>query len=178
MHSNSQIAVHIINQIKIINHWVLSRIVAHLKMILTQKIPKTLGITLSWVIRFIRNRPHHSIMLICRAPIRSNWAISRHLKLHLSMASTNNTTQSSATCTWAKVSAHQGHLTSKAAPPTNLILTTVRKCWLLEGLLRKMVFNTVWAAAMVWTLLDRTPRKMEQARQWDRTSVCIATVRR
>jgi len=47
MHSNSQIAVHIINQIKIINHWVLSRIVAHLKMILTQKIPKTLGITLS-----------------------------------------------------------------------------------------------------------------------------------
>ena len=47
MPSNFRIEEHIINQIKIINHKVLFRMVARLKTILIQKIPKTMAITLS-----------------------------------------------------------------------------------------------------------------------------------
>ena len=47
MPSNFQIVANIINQIKIINHKLMFRMVAHLKTILIQKIPKTMVITLS-----------------------------------------------------------------------------------------------------------------------------------
>ena len=47
MPSNFQIAAYIINQIKIINRKVLFRMVARLKTILIQKIPKIMVITLS-----------------------------------------------------------------------------------------------------------------------------------